>query len=226
MLSKLKIIAYDAPPKLQDFGKDSLGNALRLARSELTEFVAYYNPESLQVQVGSKQKSTPTTAGVPSNGPLTLERTTYTFKLVIDGTGVSGPKVTSVKAMVDKFLALGQRVPAENDSTTLPFLDVVWGDFYLQCQLQSANVSYTLFSPEGRPLRAMIDCTFVEYVPQEAQNAANASLPVQLLTQASGETLAQFAARTGVPINTAVEMARKNDLDNLRTLRSTTALIP
>src|SRR6185503_10999454 len=108
MLTKLRIISYKTLPS-EKLGQFDLEKDLAtLAQTQLSEFVAYFNPESLQVQVGRYGKKDTTQDGKALQQVLGSEPTWYSFKFIIDGTGVSGPKITSVKTEVDKFTAFAQ----------------------------------------------------------------------------------------------------------------------
>ena len=222
MLTKLRIIAYPEPAVRKLSAFDWKNDPSRLALSKLSEFVAYFNPESLSIQVGRKIKETPTIDGNKGQEDLGAA-TTYSFKLVIDGTGVSGPKIPSVKAEVDKFIAFSQLVSPVASEKPVPYLDLIWGDFYVQCQLQSLSINYTLFDPQGRPLRANLDCSFVE-IGTSAFDEGNMSTEQQALLQV-GESL---VAKVGKDVNgmaQVVDIARKNGLDSLRGPRAASTLI-
>jgi hypothetical protein len=215
MLTKLRIIAYAAPITAEPNQLDSGTEAGQLVKARLSEFVAYFNPESLSIQVGRKVKETSTQDGKSSSHHLGIDQTTYSFKLLIDGTGVSGPKIPSVKAEVDKFIAFSQ-LGAENAGVrNVPFLELVWGDFYVQCQLESVTVNYTLFDPNGRPLRASMDCSFSEYMPQASTQEKAPDLTTQISLKA-GESLLSVVGQQANGMVQVVNIARKNDLDSIR----------
>lgn len=223
MLTKLRIISYSRPPsdKLSQF--DFKKDLTTLAQTQLSEFVAYFNPESLQVQVGRNVKTGNTQNGEASQQNLGNEPTRYSFKLVIDGTGVSGPKIASVKAEVDKFVAFAQLTGPLTGENATPFLDLIWGDFYVQCQLESVSVQYTLFDPQGRPLRASLDCSFAEYMTGGdafATDSAEGQLAVQGWT-----SLASIAGSKVNGMTQAVGIARKNGFDSIRGAKAGSGLL-
>jgi nucleoid-associated protein YgaU len=43
------------------------------------------------------------------------------------------------------------------------YLKLVWKDFTFDCILTELKITYTLFDPEGTPLRAKLSCTFLNY---------------------------------------------------------------
>ncbi|HEU0053299.1 MAG TPA: tail protein X, partial [Longimicrobium sp.] len=48
------------------------------------------------------------------------------------------------------------------------FLQLVWGTLFFRCRLSELSISYTLFKPDGTPLRARADATFISYTDEKA----------------------------------------------------------
>ena len=94
---------------------------------------------------------------------------------ILDSKKVSDYPV-GVDNQVHKFIALTtQKIASDND--TPPYLILRWGhilsrakvneeklehQYHYPCQLESVDVHYTLFSRHGFPLRAELDCVFIE----------------------------------------------------------------
>lgn len=51
------------------------------------------------------------------------------------------------------------------------FLQVQWGDFMFPCILSNLDLNYTLFKPNGDPLRIKVSATFLNYVAQKERTA-------------------------------------------------------
>ncbi|MEL6813038.1 MAG: hypothetical protein AAFP76_17070, partial [Bacteroidota bacterium] len=51
------------------------------------------------------------------------------------------------------------------------FLQVQWGDFMFPCILSNLDLNYTLFKPNGDPLRIKVIATFLNYVAQKERTA-------------------------------------------------------
>ncbi|MCC6411366.1 MAG: hypothetical protein IT270_06885 [Saprospiraceae bacterium] len=87
----------------------------------------------------------------------------FAFDFVFDGTGVSGqslPDMLGVHQSVDKFLTVTGK---NNGDIHRPnYLKLSWGPLISKCVLKSAEISYTLFKPDGTPLRAKLKATFSE----------------------------------------------------------------
>jgi len=159
-LKKLKIeayssIRYDAGDKVDEFFV--MFNPPTLSQIYEIE----YNEDQAQGTSGSSQ----------SFGKMKPQE--YTFEFLIDGTGTTPPPVgagsdstnqaavgepVDVSAEVADFLALTYEFNGELHRPY--YLKIHWGQFVLYCIMKKANVTYTLFKPNGFPLRAKINATF------------------------------------------------------------------
>jgi hypothetical protein len=90
---------------------------------------------------------------------LTLE------ELVLDGTGVvPGPegKLLSVEEQVADLQEI-MTVRTEGTKVVVPVVLVVWGTLYYIGRVESLKARYTLFAPDGIPLRARVSVTLAEH---------------------------------------------------------------
>lgn len=86
----------------------------------------------------------------------------FALEFLVDGTGTSAP-VEDVFANVEKFLSVCGR---SSDQLSRPsFLKVFWGSLVFKGVLKNATTNYTLFAPDGTPLRARIKASFCEHRP-------------------------------------------------------------
>lgn len=135
----------------------------------IPKFEVYYNPDSYSVtqtvqycaaEAFGSDGSEMRFIGIPPKE--------YSFKLVFDGTGASGPKidVTTALAQFHQVTAgyIGQTHRA-------PFLILYWGSLVDKCVLKSSQVSYKLFDPQGIPLRAEVSVTFSTFTFDELKQA-------------------------------------------------------
>ncbi|MDH4134678.1 MAG: LysM peptidoglycan-binding domain-containing protein, partial [Gammaproteobacteria bacterium] len=100
---------------------------------------------------------------------------------------------------------------------------LVWGTLVLSCVLNSVSYRYTLFKPDGTPLRAIASCSFCEHVPREqAKRQENAMSPdlTHMRDIRDGDTLPALAHEVYGKPELYLEVARVNKLVNFRRLRS------
>lgn len=120
------------------------------------------------------------------------------FELVFDGTGVVNSPLPGVvpftadgiTKQIDQFKALVLRYDGKIHSPR--YLQLVWGSLLFRCRLKELSISYTLFKPDGTPLRARADATFVSYVDEVAlAKMAKKSSPdlTHVRTVRAGDTL-------------------------------------
>jgi hypothetical protein len=167
--------------------------------------------------------------GSPGGSPV-YNRTpsdTVTFQLVFDGTGV----VPSVLPGVVPFTADGitkqiaefkALVFSYNGNIHSPnYLILSWGTLLFRCRLQSLKVNYTLFKPDGTPLRARVDITAKGY-NDEAEIAlrANKSSPdlSHVRTVKAGDTLPLMCYGIYGSSTPYIQIAAINGLTDFRDL--------
>jgi hypothetical protein len=101
-----------------------------------------------------------------------------------------GDVVTFQLTQIDKFMKLAFDYDGEIHSPN--FVQLAWGTLIFNCRLSKLNITYTLFKPDGTPLRAKADVTFVEYRnQQEIAKEENAQSPdlSKVVTVKGGDTL-------------------------------------
>jgi hypothetical protein len=159
---------------------------------------------------------------------------TLKFELVFDGTGVIPPRLPGlpvalpgvvpfledgVAAQIDAFKKL---VFSYNGNIHSPnFLKLSWGTLLFKCRLQSMDIAYTLFKPDGTPLRARADATFIGYNDEvELALAAKKSSPdvTHVVTVKAGETLPLLCYRIYGSSALYPQVARVNGLVDFRAL--------
>jgi nucleoid-associated protein YgaU len=102
-----------------------------------------------------------------------------------------------------------------------PIVRLVWGSEIFKGVLESLNITYTLFTPEGAPLRAKLSVTLKEYRPIDIQlrEPPRASPDFEKSwTVRRGDTLSSIAAAVYRDPGLWREIARANDIKDPRAL--------
>ena len=154
--ANLKIIAYNSPGGGQP-------------QSEISDFTVDFNPATFTITNKieyQKEEAKGQTGGDPQFDKIPpLE---FSVEFTIDGTGVVKTKqAAGEKDYVKKQVKKLREVTGSNingDIHRPNYLAVLWGTFYLECVLTSLNITYNLFDREGVPLRAKINCSFLERI--------------------------------------------------------------
>jgi nucleoid-associated protein YgaU len=199
---------------------------------EIGKFVLPINPEqfsqAFKIEYNEEQAQ-----GSQGNDPEFKFTPPEELKLdfTIDGTGVvpvkgeAGAFHKDVATQVENFLKL---VYEMNPETHKPnYLRLLWGDFSFgqsngfNCFLKDLQINYTLFSPEGKPLRAKLSATFTHYVEQErrVREEGKQSPDVTHLRKVkAGDTLPLMTHRIYGNPTYYLQVAKVNGLVNFRRL--------
>lgn len=146
------------------------------------------------------------------------------FSLVFDGTGVvpvpsgnSAPEDVNgqIKAMSD----IVYRYDGQKHEPNI--VQLAWGQLMFTGRLQSLSTQYTLFRPDGVPLRAKASLAFIGCLTmEEGQLASNRSSPdlSHLVLVREGDTLPLLCQRIYGDARYYAEVARFNGLRQFRRL--------
>ena len=147
----------------------------KLAEIDPNKIYLHVNPESLTQNFSikyNKQQAQGSQLTNPHYEKTVPEELKLDFTL--DGTNtIQGYKYSSddhsVKGQLDVFM---NTVYKMNGKTHRPnFLEVQWGkDFLFACILSNLDLNYTLFSPNGDPLRIKVSATFLSYLAQKERS--------------------------------------------------------
>ncbi len=192
-------------------------------------FPVYINPEKYTQDYRicyNNVQAQGSPGGSPDFNKIADEK--MSFELVFDGTGVIPSPIPGVvpytedgiKTQIDEFKKL---VFNYNGNIHSPnFLKLAWGTMLFKCRLTTLNLTYTLFKPDGTPLRARANVNFVGYTDEvELAKQANKSSPdlSHLVTVKGGDTLPLMCY--GIYGSSAyyIQVARVNKLTDFRSLR-------
>ncbi len=153
------------------------------------------------------------------------------FDLVFDATGVvppvSGQSYTN--GVADGLKQFTSLLATVNGTIHSPnYLILSWAQLQFQCVLYSMNISYTLFRPDGTPLRAKLSLSFQSYTSEtQLAKQANLSSPdlTHLVTVNAGDTLPLLCHRIYGDSNQYLKVARYNGLHSFRDVPPGTQLV-
>jgi len=172
-----------------------------------------------------------------ASGPSTLS-----FEIIFDGTGVVTnastldqiPAVGAIASMLSGDEAFDIAKQVEDFEKVIYWYDgqvhqpnkvkIVWGDgLQFEGALTSISYNYSLFSPDGKPLRVKANCSFVKTVSaqQQAQEQNDASPDLTHVREfKDGDTLPILAQRIYGKPELYLEVARVNKLINFRRIKA------
>lgn len=197
----------------------------RALSQEAGTFVLPVNPEkyeqtfSVEYDVKPAEGAQGVEGKFKSSAPEEL-----TLDFVFDGTGTVYGYAQEGKSVAQQISEFKQTVyDIEGEIHQPHYLKLVWKDFVFNCVLTELKISYTLFDPEGQPLRAKLSCTFLNYIETERRvREENKSSPdvAHVRTVREADTLPLMAHRIYGDPSWYLELARHNDLTNFRALAS------
>lgn len=216
-LKKLSITAYSTKTK-----------------AKKGEIELQINPESLNFDLegetpdaefgGYKISGSPESASAepPSYKPMRLN-----FEFYLDATGVVkmpfSLKMKGITGWIEEFKNLTYYFHGTDH--TPYYVKLGWGDVFksrkfrtYKWRLKSLDIDYSLFNPDGEPLRAKLRCLFEEYfTPGEQQKIVQNSSPdlTHAVMVQSGDTLPLMCQRIYGNCAYYPEVARINGLSNV-----------
>jgi len=229
-LKKMKILAY------RDI--TFTGNAI-------ASYEVLINPDSyaLTYEIIKVDKA----ADGKSSGDPTYSRTpsqTIGFKFLFDGTGViqapmagGAPDITpsilgqsknkrDVTADLNQF---SQVVYGFDGDIHQPrYVQLQWGTLHYNCYLQKMTITIKLFAPDGTPIRAEADCTFVSAVDPKTLTANEGKSSPDLShirTVKKGDTLPLLCYKEYGDSKYYYQVAQYNGLTDFKILSPGTKLI-
>lgn len=152
------------------------------------------------------------------------------FDFVIDGTGVSDAinMVSSPRAVKEQIKDLKDIAYTYDGSMHQPKpVKLSWGPMSFFGRLTSMGVNYTLFKPDGSPLRAKVNLAFSEYVNRvEESKRASRSSPDLSHTRVvkAGDTLPLLCHEIYRDSSLYPYIARANNLTDFRNMAPGTRL--
>lgn len=135
--------------------------------------------------------------------------------------------VGQVQAFLDVVYTMDSKTHKPN------FLRLLWGNFSFgskdgfDCILKDLQINYTLFAPDGKPLRAKISATFVNYIEQvrRVREEGKESPDVTHLRKVkAGDTLPLMTHEIYGDPSYYLQVAKVNGLVNFRRLATNTDL--
>lgn len=210
-LKKLRIEAY-SKIELQDADR-------------VDEFVVLFNPStySQKYEVTYEDNAGQgTTGNTQKFGRIKPQE--YSFEFLFDGTGTAA-SAKDVATEIEHFLTVTGKM--NGDIHRPLFLKLSWGNLLAKCVLKSADISYTLFRPDGFPLRARVTAQFSEAIDDTlrvAEEGKNSPDLTHVRTLKQGDNIPLMSYRIYGDPATYAAVARFNDLDHFRQLPDGLAL--
>lgn len=185
-----------------------------------------FNPEKYTINKKNKWKVGK--AAGKDTAPLEFgggQPKTLAIKLFFD-TYEAGGSVTEYTDKLDRMMQISSSLrDGKSDKGRPPYCRLCWGKiFSFPCVIQSLKVEYTLFLPDGTPVRAMADLKLTQTVDeneQPPQNPTSGGRPGnKVWTVRPGETIDLIAYKA------LGESSRWRTIADANNLQNPLALVP
>lgn len=195
--------------------------------SSLPQFKAMINPAGYEHGFAIRYTEN---EGAGLNGSEAKYNATKSEKLslkalTLDGTGVVPGEPVSVKRQVDQLRnTVYTYVGTKHEP---PIVELVWGTLIFHGRAESLKFDYTLFKPNGEPLRAKATLSLIEYnSPPEIIKQSKQRSPdlTHMVVVRDGDTLPLLCERIYSDPAYYLEVARINGLTAFRKLVPGTSL--
>jgi hypothetical protein len=195
-------------------------------------FSVWMNPSSYtrNTQIGYNDRQAQGAGGTsPEFNRVTQE--SCSFELLFDATGVipvpSGQSYSN--GVADAISQLVTLTSTLNGNIHSPnYLILSWAQLQFQCVLESLSINYTLFRPDGTPLRAKVQTSFQSYtneVQLAKKEGKNSPDMTHLVTVNGGDTLPLLCYNIYGDSSYYYRVAAINGLLDYRNLKPGTQLI-
>jgi hypothetical protein len=148
------------------------------------------------------------------------------FDLIFDATGVIPMPIpgvpipaNGVTGIIAQFRLLAATMNGKTHRAN--YLKLSWGQLQFQCVLCKLNINYTLFRPDGTPLRAKLSVTFLGFTSEvRLAELANTNSPdlTHIITVTAGDTLPALCHDIYGDSGFYLQVAAFNGLTGFRTL--------
>ncbi|MCU0918800.1 MAG: peptidoglycan-binding protein [Burkholderiaceae bacterium] len=193
---------------------------------ESDEFSAMINPAEFTLDRAISYNTEPTLGQLGSDVKFNaIQPEEVKFSLVLDGTGVVPPATAaaagkSVRQHLNDLLKVVYKYDSPRHEPSR--VRLLWGSFVFYGRMKTMSTQYTLFRPNGDPLRAKVTLAFMRFLSKnEEVLASNRSSPdlshsVEVL---AGDTLPLLCQRIYGDGRYYLDVARFNGLPDFRRLQ-------
>lgn len=191
-------------------------------------YLVMINPDSVKwgrsIEYNEQQ---PPDSSSPSQKYKSTPSEKLSFDIVIDCTGIVDPQRTS---MADEIENLEEIIYTYNGSIHRPnFVKIIWGEgISFGGVLTSFDTSFTLFAPDGSPLRAKVSLAFSEYIAPATvaiQDGDESPDVTHIVNVVQDMNLPQLCQQVWNDNSYYVQVAKFNGLNKFRNLQGISRLI-
>lgn len=187
------------------------------------------NPDTFNIQNGIKLADK-NVAGNSGSNPAYAghDSRRIDFEFLLDRSGAipgAPPHEKGIRPELSKLEMMLKGFDGDTHQTY--YLNLSWGDYTMYCKLDSLQVTYKLFKPDGTPLRATVRCGFSEFQEDSLRVAEENKMSPDVShsrTAPEGEHLPFQTFKIYGDSKYYLEVARANGIVNFRRLKTGSTL--
>lgn len=189
-------------------------------------FEVLLNPSELSQEYSITYDPSKTLGQLASNLKFSaINPSTVSFDILLDNTGVVKGS-SDVQARIEKLNSIVYNYNGEIHEPN--YVRLLWGSFLFNGRLTTMSATYTLFTPDGKPLRAKIKMSFSGFMSsQEEARRANRSSPdmTHSVLFKAGDSLPLLCHRIYNDAGHYAYVARINNITNFRDIPAGTRIV-
>lgn len=207
-LVKLKIVGYENPSYSEN--------------KKSGEFVTQVNPATLKLKKRLNYSKDGEAQGVANKRKFKSQGLdTLSFDILMDDTGIIPNKAGKIKERVSQLEQSIYRINSESHEPS--YTKVVWGTFIFRGRVESLNYDYSLFSPDGFPLRVKVSFSFEGHFDKDTTQMNSPDLS-RVITFREGDTIARYCDEIYGDASFCHEIAEYNKLSEFRKIEPGTKI--
>lgn len=206
-IKKMKILVFSDP----EFKKSVSGSPIELQ----------INPEKY---THNHEVSYDLAQGIGTSGTsikfLKITPEKVNFDIYLDGTGVIQP-VEDVASFIQNFKSLVYDYNGKIHSSN--YLELNWGQSIFRCRLTKMDITYSMFKPDGDPLRASMSLSFEEFLDARyiiLEEKSSSPDLTHLRMVKAGDTLPEMCYEIYGDFSYYIAVAEVNNLNDFRDLEA------
>ncbi len=187
------------------------------------QFSAQINPSTIKIKKDIKYDadSTPGEEKKPAkykhHTPAGLS-----FDIILDDTGVVPGQRMSIKDRIQQLEKTVYKINAESHEPG--YAKVAWGSLLFHGRVNSLSYDYSLFAPDGSPLRVKIALSFVEHFNKDT-SVKNSPDISRVITFRAGDTIPLICNQIYGDASYSFDIAKINNLESFRNVKPGTKVM-
>lgn len=143
------------------------------------------------------------------------EPSTLSFEIYMDDTGaVPASDGSSILQRIEQLETAVYTIQTESKEPG--YVVLVWGTLIFHGRAESIDYDYSLFAPDGTPLRVKISLSFVGSFENSSSQGTGSSQAASTVTFTSGDSLADYCDSIYGDASYCADVAMENGLDSIR----------